>query len=254
MSLSMDPNHVYRDGPFTNPHQPEKWEVRRLLTEHMQAILALIANSTGLTLPNLLIRYSVTSGVNAIRATPNLPVPGPGLALFSMSIPRANTGAVSLNGKSLRTNGGAEIAAGEIQPDDILLFLDNGDHFRLLMDTGSLRNKVAAEAAQVIAIASATRSEAARDIAEGFASDIVSQGNVPIYGTLAGVASLTIPVGIGALRTNGRNSIGDGEHGLYARSTSQPPGTDGIQSADGSWWRRVPDNLDLMTLPQVIIQ
>lgn len=52
-------------------------------------------------------------------------------------------------------------------------------------------------------------SEAARDIAEGYASDAVSQGNVPIYGTVSGVSALNIPVGINAFSLNGYAAVGD---------------------------------------------
>lgn len=56
----------------------------------------------------------------------------------------------------------------------------------------------------------ADRSEAARDIAAGYAGDTVSQGNVPIYGTVTGLAALTIPLGINAIRLNGYSAAGDG--------------------------------------------
>lgn len=56
----------------------------------------------------------------------------------------------------------------------------------------------------------ADRSEAARDVAAGYASDAVSQGNVPIYGTVSGLSALTIPLGINAIRLNGYSAAGDG--------------------------------------------
>lgn len=60
------------------------------------------------------------------------------------------------------------------------------------------------------AATSATAAEAAKNIAQNFASDIVSQGNVPVYATAAGLAVLTIPAGITALRTNGYAAVDDG--------------------------------------------
>ncbi len=159
MSLELDPNNIWRDFvtdgiPATGPHEPRKVDIRSWSFSMWQAVIALLADANpGLALPNLLIRYTITGGTaNAISAEPNLTPPvGVGLALFSISISQANTGSVTINGKPLLTNGGEQIAAGEILPGDLLVFLDNGTHFRLIMDTGSLRNKLAAEAAQVIA-------------------------------------------------------------------------------------------------------
>ncbi|WP_313609251.1 SGNH/GDSL hydrolase family protein, partial [Rhizobium sp.] len=50
----------------------------------------------------------------------------------------------------------------------------------------------------------------ARDIAAAYASDAVSQGNVPIYGTVSGLSGLNIPAGINAIRLNGFSASGDG--------------------------------------------
>ncbi|MBB2905736.1 hypothetical protein FHR76_002118 [Rhizobium sp. RAS22] len=55
----------------------------------------------------------------------------------------------------------------------------------------------------------ANRSETAAGVAAGYASDAVSQGNVPIYGTVLGVSALNIPVGINAFRLNGYADAGD---------------------------------------------
>lgn len=52
--------------------------------------------------------------------------------------------------------------------------------------------------------------EALRALLGGLASDAVSQGNVPIYATVAGLSALSIPIGISALRTNGYSAVGDG--------------------------------------------
>ncbi|WVT73334.1 SGNH/GDSL hydrolase family protein [Sinorhizobium chiapasense] len=67
----------------------------------------------------------------------------------------------------------------------------------------------AAEAAQAGAETAQDGAEAARDLVEGWAGDIVSQGNVPIYGTVSGISALTIPVGINFIRLNGYASVGD---------------------------------------------
>lgn len=246
MSLDIDPNHVFRDFvtdgiPASGAHDPKKVEIREWATGMWQAVLGLVAGANpGVTLPNLLIRYTITGGTaNAIQASPNLmPPAGPGLALFSIAITQENTGPVTINGKPLRTNGGEAIAAGEILPNDMLLFLDNGDHFRLLMDTGSLRNKLAAEAAQAAAEIDADRAEAARDVAAGYVSDIVSQGNVPIYATVAGMAALEVPAGISAIRLNGFGATGDmGEGALYTDvDNGTPPVFESGGDTARSWY------------------
>ncbi|RWM84306.1 phage tail fiber protein [Mesorhizobium sp.] len=102
--------------------------------------------------------------------------------------------------------------------------------------TSVLANTIAAKDG---AEAARSGAEIARSIAEGFASDIVSQGNVPVYSSRSAVASLSIPAGITALRTNGYSSAGDGGAALYKRVASQPSHAGRVQSADGAWWELV---------------
>ncbi|WP_292601272.1 hypothetical protein [Mesorhizobium sp.] len=73
-------------------------------------------------------------------------------------------------------------------------------------------------------------------MAGGFASDIVSQGNVPIYASLTGMSALSVPVGITAVRVNGYSTAGDGGGALYAKVAVQPSHAGKFQSADGAWW------------------
>lgn len=82
--------------------------------------------------------------------------------------------------------------------------------------------------------ADADRAEVARDIAEGFASDIVSQGNVPIYSSVETVQGLPIPDGITAFRVNGYTAPGDGGAGLIVEGQSTDPGA--FQDGGGKWW------------------
>lgn len=86
------------------------------------------------------------------------------------------------------------------------------------------------------AVDAAERAENARDIAENFASDIVSQGNVPIYATVTGMAALPVPAGINAIRVNGYYTVGDGGGALYSKVVSQPTHAGKFQTADGAWW------------------
>ncbi|WP_028034100.1 hypothetical protein [Chelativorans sp. J32] len=145
MALDRDPNYVFRDFvtdgiPASGKWDPRKPEIRQLLSEWWQVLIALIAGAGGdIDLPNLLIRYTVTGGTpNAITATPNLPVPsGPGLALFSIQIQQTNTGPVTINGKPLLTSSGNQLTAGGLVAGGMYLFLDNGSSFRLLTDQAS---------------------------------------------------------------------------------------------------------------------
>lgn len=253
MALELDPNYVFRDFethglPSSGTWDPRKPEIRRLLTEWWQTLIALVGDAAGLELPNLLINMSVTGGnENNIEADANLPVPsGPGLALFSILTEEANTGPVRVNGKRLLTNSGNELPAGGLVEGGLYLFLDNGDSYRLMSDYASATLVAAAEQAVTdaesqVSLASdaADRSETARDIAAGFASDIVSQGNVPIYATVVGMPSLEVKQGILRARLSGYASATSiGQSAEYIRVSTEPTTARGkFRSAD----RYLPD-------------
>lgn len=93
--------------------------------------------------------------------------------------------------------------------------------------------------AKDIALAAEEGAKVARDIAAGYASDAVSQGNVPIYATIAGVAAINVPVGINAIRVNGAASAGDGNGGLFVDANNGS--TETFTSADGRTWYRAAD-------------
>ncbi len=138
MSLTLDPNDVYRDFvtygvPTSGKWKPRKAEIRRLLSEMQQVVIALAADAGDIALPNLLIRYTITGGdENDIEASPNLTPPaGAGLALFSIAIEVENTGAMTINGKPLKLRSGDDVPAGYITPG-LLLFMDTGSAFTLL--------------------------------------------------------------------------------------------------------------------------
>lgn len=97
--------------------------------------------------------------------------------------------------------------------------------------------ELSAGSANSVALSSAAASAvAARDIAAGYASDAVSQGNVPIYGTFLGMPKLAIPAGINGLRVNGYARAGDGGMAFYRKVTSEPMHAGKFRSEDGSWW------------------
>ncbi|WP_333899579.1 glycosyl hydrolase family 28-related protein [Agrobacterium pusense] len=182
------------------------------------------------------------STANAIVAStsPRLPA-GDGVALVTLAIPATNTASpitVRFDGGSaltIKTRTGEDPDAGELQQNDVVAGFVSGATFRLISDLNSLRNYQSAKAwadngedvpvpaslggdgvttfsAKHWAAKSeeeADRSEQARDVAAGYASDAVSQGNVPIYGTVLGVSALNIPAGINAFRLNGYAAAGD---------------------------------------------
>ncbi|APO67254.1 peptidase S74 family domain-containing protein [Rhizobium gallicum] len=176
---------------------------------------------------------------NAILATTSIPVSGS--ALVWMNIFEANTASpvtVSFNGGStltIKTNSGDDVEPGGLVSGMVLLGIVSGSTFRLLSDQAISQSLYAArdeaEAAQ-------TAAEAARDIAAGYASDAVSQGNVPIYGTVVGLSSLSVPIGINLIRLNGYYAAGDGGGAMYAKLGAVPSPVEAWhkQSADGAWW------------------
>ena len=80
-----------------------------------------------------------------------------------------------------------------------------------------------AQAASSRAQAAARQAEAARAIAAGYASDAVSQGNVPIYASIDGMSAVEIPAGINCIRVNGKSEAGDGEGGLFVDDDNGRP-------------------------------
>ena len=140
-------DYVTNGVPSSGAHDPTKADWRAWGTWVEQLLAALAAGQGGVTeLPELIYYFTVTGGTaNAIVATPNATPPtAPGAALLTMTATAVNTGAVTLNGKPLRANGGEELQAGEIHVGDLLAFLDLGAEYRLITDPGSLRNKLAA--------------------------------------------------------------------------------------------------------------
>src|SRR5690606_16326589 len=153
---------------------------------------------------------------------------------------------LSVNGaapRPLTAFDGEPLQADYLIADATVLIYDDGAAYRLMFDHRwqelAQRAETAAESAEFDAGRSEVAragSEAARDIAAGYASDAVSQGNVPIYATVTGMASIKVPVGINALRVNGYSSAGDGGAALYKKVDDEPGHAGKFQSADGAWW------------------
>lgn len=223
-----------------SPQDAQRWG-----TELERIILGLVAGALDIEFPYGFIPATNSGGgtANAIRATTALPIPtGDASALIALPIVVANTGPATVrfgNGGVLpiRTVGGEPLKAGDLTPDMVVAGYVSEGNFRLITDPNSLVNKLAAEAAQAAAEIDADRAEAARDVAAGYVSDIVSQGNVPIYATVAGMAALEVPAGISAVRLNGFGATGDmGEGALYTDVDNGTPPVFTSGGATGRNW------------------
>ncbi len=183
---------------------------------------------------------------SAIQVTTSIPVSGSSLILLQIAEDFAGIAAtVSFNGAApltIKTNSGEDVR--NLAGGSVVYGVISGGVFRLANDEAiasliyHARDEAVAAADRADAEADrshdeADRSEAARDIAAGYASDAVSQGNVPIYATAVGVAALIIPEGINAFRTNGYYATGDGGGRLYYQGDFA---AGALRSADGRWW------------------
>lgn len=89
------------------------------------------------------------------------------------------------------------------------------------------------------------KSEAAADIAAGYASDALTGGMDPGISTFEGISALTIPAGVGQFTVSGRSAMGDGGRALVRIEDAEPdvPALAKTQTANGKWARIVPDAL-----------
>ncbi|WP_025593188.1 SGNH/GDSL hydrolase family protein [Agrobacterium tumefaciens] len=79
--------------------------------------------------------------------------------------------------------------------------------------------------------------EAAKNLVEGWASDIVSQGNVPIYATTVGMLALEVPTSITAIRVNGGSAVGDGKGGTFVDAPNgRPPSFSSGGATARAWY------------------
>lgn len=198
---------------------------------------------------------------NAIIATTDRAIPDADAgALIALPIVATNTASpvtVAFNGGAaltIKTRSGEDPAIGELQPGDLLPGYVSGSTFRVIVDPNSLlhmhaamawaendeddpvevqyggdgattfsskHHSAKASAARTGAETAEAAAEAARDIAAGYASDTVSQGNVPIYATAAGISAIEVPAGINAIRVNGYLAAGDGLGNLYVDTAGE---------------------------------
>lgn len=94
-----------------------------------------------------------------------------------------------------------------------------------------------------------------KGVANGVAT-LDESGNVPesqlrnlpvlsIFDSVSAVAEANIPASFKFIRTNGNSAPGDGGHGDYKWVASEPSHPGKVQSADGSWWELLPNDISI---------
>lgn len=186
---------------------------------------------------------------NSVFARTRVGVSPARVEIFFITPLATNTGSVSLsiNGSSakpvININGDA-LLPGEWTEGRVKLLCDIGTAYQLLQDPDveALSQQSVESAASAQLSASASRfselaAQDARDIAAGYASDAVSQGNVPIFGTAVGIVSLSINEGINYFRTNGYYSAGrGGGAGYYLKHALEADMPGDIVDVNGQRW------------------
>lgn len=197
----LDPVQVFRDFatdkvPTSGKWNPRKPDIRRLLKSYESAIIALIAGQGGdIDLARGVISFAVTGGTaNDIIAEPDSELPeSPGSAVFILGgIEKENTGAVTINNKSLLTNSGNQIVAGGLVAGGIYLFLDDGTSYRLLSDYTSSAIIAAAEAWAVGTEPGGPGTKSAKGWADSlgdFASNVAAAQQAAIDASTSAVAA-----------------------------------------------------------------
>ena len=200
------------DGqPASGAHHPLKQDIRDTLK-------ALLEGSSVFP-DNRVIRLNNANegDANTIKVSSSVAIPSAAYqVLYVLNVTRTNTGPVKVTGafnRTLVTNTSKQVPAGYLTPGMAVLCIDTGSTLRML-SYGDMETLIV-EAEDAVSAA-----KAARDLAAGYASDAVSQGNVPIYGTVQGVSALTIPAGVNAVRLNGFAASGDGGGWPLAREVA----------------------------------
>lgn len=196
----------------------------------------------------LIVASNVGAGTSFnLVATSALPISESALVVVNVTTTNTSTPVtISFNDDDPLTVvsvSGANLAVGGLKSGMRLLGVKAGSNFLLLSDQAiaSLvyEARDAAEASRVAAEAAEVAAETAKDIAEGYASDAVSQGNVPILSTLLGLSGIEVPTGINFLRMNGYTAAGDSPpiHLKKLGSAPATPKSNQWQSDDGAWWQ-----------------
>lgn len=242
---------LYRDydidgDPASGPHHPFKDDIRDTLKKLLEGISTFPDNRV------IRLNNANAGSANNIVVTASVAIPSAAYqVLYILNVTQVNTGSVTVSGainRALVTNTSRAVPAGYLSPGMAVLCIDTGATLRML-SYGDMEVLIRAAESEVEKAAveriqaevARAAAEAARDVAAGYASDAVSQGSVPIYGTVVGLSSIAIPEGINAIRLNGFGSANDGRGGLYVKAENGYPVGSKRRSLDGSWWAQVRD-------------
>ncbi|MDH0871790.1 hypothetical protein [Agrobacterium pusense] len=153
--------------------------------------------------------------------------------------PTSRTGVITL---ALSRGGGTPGPAGSDGAPPSYEISDDGYMIRWSQPDGSVGpwldiGSAAAEARDEADRSEAARvgAESARDQAAGYVNDIVSEKEVPIFGTATGFALVDIPDGMTEIEVTGYQTPGAGEI-RYSRQGSEPLHPGKIQDASGNWF------------------
>lgn len=179
----------------------------------------------------------------AIQATTDVPVSASALVLLQIAEDYSGDAAtISFNSAApltIKTNSGDDVQ--NLAGGSVVYGVISGETFRLANDEAiasliyEARDAAMAEADR--SQNEADRSEAARDIAAGYASDAISGGMDPGLSTVMGMGAITIPAGINHFHVAGYYAAGDGGGALYVKVDDEPIHAGKFQTADGAWWR-----------------
>jgi hypothetical protein len=89
--------------------------------------------------------------------------------------------------------------------------------------------------------AAAADAKLSSEKAAGYVSDVVVQGEVPIFSTIIGMPAILVPEDMSYIYIGGYYAVGDGGGGYYKRVTSMPAHRGRIQTAGGIWWELTGD-------------
>lgn len=207
---------VPASGPF-NPHKPDIRDTLKALTEGSQNFpdnrVIRLNNANAGTANNIVVTASVAIPAAAYQV------------LYILNVTQENTGPVKVSGainRDLVTNTSRPIEPGYLKPGMALLSIDTGTQLRLLSYGDAEAILAAAEAA-------ADRAEAAAEAAEAAAGGLSVN-----FETIASAKAANIPAVVKYILAAGRNSVGDGDGGMYVRVASPALGSNITQNGDFS--------------------
>ena len=195
-----------------------------------------------LPLPYSFIPAAATGGTaSAIEATTQIPVNASSLILLTVAEDYEGAAAtVSFNASpplNIKASSGDDVT--HLAGGSIIYGMISGADFRLANDDAIAR---LIYEARDDALAAKVAAEIARNIAAGFAADLVSQGNVPVFDSRDTVEAYDLSA-LSVVRLNRYASSSIVAPATYVAVDAEPPHAAKFQSPPGKWWElreRVP--------------